>query len=109
VPRASPSAAEAALAGMKKFTRIPVPALAIFAVPHDMGPWLNNNPDPALQAAAQEFSARETAWVEKQAKAFEEGVLTARVVRLAHANHVVFSSNEADVLREMRAFLLTLP
>jgi non-heme chloroperoxidase len=29
----------------------------------------------------------------------------ARVVRLAHANHYVFISNEADVLREMRAFL----
>jgi hypothetical protein len=29
-------------------------------------------------------------------------------VRLAHANHYVFMSNEADVLREMRAFLSNL-
>jgi non-heme chloroperoxidase len=31
------------------------------------------------------------------------------VVRLANANHYVFKSNEADVLREMNAFLATLP
>jgi non-heme chloroperoxidase len=28
---------------------------------------------------------------------------------LPHANHYVFLSNEADVLREMNAFLATLP
>jgi len=32
----------------------------------------------------------------------------ARVVRLPNANHYVFISNEADVLREMRAFLATV-
>ena len=44
-----------------------------------------------------------------QAKAFETGVPTARVVRLPHADHHVFRSNEADVLREMNAFLKSLP
>jgi hypothetical protein len=44
----------------------------------------------------------------KQAKAFEDGVPSARVVRLAQAYHIVFLSNEADVLREMRAFFATL-
>jgi hypothetical protein len=39
----------------------------------------------------------------EQAKAFERGVPSARVVRLTHANHYVFKSNEAGVLREMRA------
>jgi non-heme chloroperoxidase len=33
---------------------------------------------------------------------------SARVVRLPGANHYVFLSNEADVLREMRAFLSRL-
>ena len=42
---------------------------------------------------------------EAQAKAFESGVPTARVVRIPHANHYVFQSNEADVLREMDAFI----
>jgi len=43
------------------------------------------------------------------ADAFEKGVPTARVVRLPHASHYVFLSNETDVLREMNAFLGTLP
>jgi non-heme chloroperoxidase len=30
------------------------------------------------------------------------------VVRLPHANHYVFISNQADVLREMRDFLASL-
>jgi hypothetical protein len=30
-------------------------------------------------------------------------------VRLPNANHYVFNSNEADVLREMNAFIATLP
>ena len=43
-----------------------------------------------------------------QAKAFEEGVPTARVIRLRHANHAVYVSNEADVLREINSFLASL-
>jgi len=43
-----------------------------------------------------------------QARAFEEGVPGARVVRLAGAHHYVFLSNEADVLRELRAFIAAL-
>ena len=46
--------------------------------------------------------------VEKQAKAFEDGVPTARVVRLAGAHHYVYLSNEADVLREIRVFVTRL-
>ena len=42
-------------------------------------------------------------------KAFESGLPSARVVRLPHANHYVFQSNEADVLREMNAFIGALP
>jgi pimeloyl-ACP methyl ester carboxylesterase len=46
-----------------------------------------------------------SALLERQAKAIEDGVPSARVVRLPGANHYVFLSNEADVLREMRAFV----
>jgi pimeloyl-ACP methyl ester carboxylesterase len=85
-PRAQASvnrAAKAILAGLQKYTTITVPALAIFC------------PRDADDAA--------------QAKAFEEGVPSARVVRLPNANRMVFLSNEADVLREMKAFLAGLP
>lgn len=92
------------MAGAQKYTEIHVPVLAIYAVPHDMGALMGN--DPAVRAA---FEARDQASTEAQASAFEKGVPSARVVRLPHANHYVFLSNEADVLREMNAFLASLP
>jgi pimeloyl-ACP methyl ester carboxylesterase len=42
-------------------------------------------------------------------RAFEKGNPGARVVRLPNADHFVFNSNEADVIREMDAFLAKLP
>jgi hypothetical protein len=60
-----------------------------------------------VRGAARAYFTRIDALAEKQAKAFEDGVQTARVVRLRGA-HYIFLSNEADVLREMRAFLAGL-
>ena len=62
--------------------------------------------DDAARVAAE---ARDEANTGAQATAFESGVPSARVVRLPHANHYVFFSNEADVLREMNAFVASLP
>jgi non-heme chloroperoxidase len=75
------------LQGRQKYTRLRVPVLAIYCLPHSPGDDRNEEDDEA------------------QAKAFETGVPSARVVRLAHADRMVFLSNEADVLREMNAFL----
>lgn len=72
-----------------KYTNIPVPVLAIFATQRD--------PDPG-----------EEEWRERQIRAFEAGIPTAHVIRLPHADHEVFVSNEADVMREMTAFLNAL-
>lgn len=94
-------AAQAIIAGEQKYTEIKAPALAIFAVPHDIGP----GNDPAAQAA---FDAIDGAAVGAQAAAFEKGVPSARVVRLRHAEHFVFRSNEADVLREIHNFVSSL-
>jgi len=102
--QASPSAAwTAVLAGVRKYTDIRVPVLAVFAVPHDLGPAFRN--DPARAA----FDALDEVNTGAQAKAVETGVPTARVVKLPHADHYVFRSNEADVLREMNAFIASLP
>jgi pimeloyl-ACP methyl ester carboxylesterase len=92
--------AQAILEGQQKYTNIGVPALAIYAIPKDLGPAFNNNP-----AARRAAEARQLATDGAQARAFKKGVPSARVVRLAHASHFVFLSNEVDVLREMRAFL----
>jgi non-heme chloroperoxidase len=101
--RAKPTIRLAVIAGEQKYAELRVPALAIYAVPHDPGLLTNN--DPVARAA---FEDRDAASTGKQAKAFEAGVASARVVRLPHANHYVFISNEANVLREMRDFLASL-
>jgi non-heme chloroperoxidase len=99
-----PSAAAAIQAGLQKFTDIRAPALAIYAVPHDLGPAAFRGNEPAKAA----FEARDATGTEAQAKVFESGVPSARVVRLPRANHFVFLSHEADVLREMQSFLASL-
>ena len=38
-----------------------------------------------------------------------DGISSKRIVYLSHADHYVFLSNEADVLREVDAFLNKLP
>ena len=95
------------MTSVKRYTDIPVPALVLFAVPHVQESWINRSTDPAVREAVRAYFARIDALAEKQAKAFEDGVHTARVVRLRGA-HYIFLSNEADVLREMRAFLTDL-
>jgi non-heme chloroperoxidase len=80
----------------KKYASIPVPALVIFANPHSEGALGNPN------------SAVLDALVTKQEQAIKDAVPTAHVVTLPNANHFVFLSNEADVLREMRRFVAGL-
>jgi non-heme chloroperoxidase len=70
-----------------------VPVLAIFAIRKDCKP--NCKPDDELWASQNIVSA----------KAFESGNPRARVVRLPDARHGIWISNEADVTREMNAFM----
>jgi pimeloyl-ACP methyl ester carboxylesterase len=88
--------------GRQEYTNLRVPILAIYAIPKDYGAYYS---DPAAREAAESGDA---IGEEAQAKAFENGVPSARVVRLPHANHYLFLSNEAEVLREMHAFLASL-
>jgi non-heme chloroperoxidase len=103
-PTTPPSVLEAIHAGERKYSNIPVPILDIYAAPHDLSLFYKD--DPSGLAAAE---ARDVADAVPQAKAFESGVPSAHLVRLAHASHYVFMSNEADVLREMRTFVNGLP
>ena len=96
--------AKAIAEGVQKYSKLTVPILAIFAIPHDTDPLLAG--DPEGRAA---FEARDLEKYGAQASAFEKAMPSARVVRLAHASHDVYRSNEADVLREMNAFISTLP
>ena len=105
--RTDPTINDSILAGGRQYVDIRVPALAVFPIPHDLGPWSTGN--PAYGSALEDMARFEDAWFGRQASAFEEGVANARVVRLANAHHYVFQSHEADVLQELRAFLAELP
>jgi len=86
--------------GTEKYTSIPVPVLAIYACPHDWSHFFPNDP----QRRAARLSA-DTARCTAQAEAFSRGVPSARVVRIANADHYVHRSNEAQVIDEMKKFL----
>ncbi len=110
-PRNHPGAADLGTMFMnptKKYDRIPVPALVIFANPHSLGAWLDGNTDASVKAAADAASTAMTALVARQEKAVKDAVPTARVIELPHANHFVFLSHEADVLREIGSFVTGL-
>jgi len=101
---ATPSAFLSVFNGEQKYTEIKVPALAIFAVPHDSGAVLPT--DPAHHAAAAAFDLERST---NMANGFATVFPSAKVVRLPNANHYVFRSNEADVIRAMNDFLDKLP
>ena len=88
-----------------KYTDIPVPSLFIFANPHGLGTWVDSTPDVAVRSSAKTYNDALAILTEKQAKAVKQGLRTERVVTIRGANHFVFLSNEAEVLRYMSAFL----
>jgi non-heme chloroperoxidase len=97
--RPQTSIRQAIYAGVRRYTDIRPPVLAIFALPQAMS---GSFPDDAARAALE---ARAKANTAAQVDAFEAGVPSARVVRVPNASHYIFQSNEADVLREIKAFL----
>lgn len=92
----------------KRYTGVPVPALFIFSNPHSLGAWVDKNTDPSIRTEATAYSTALQTLTERQKRAVESGVSTARVITVPGANHYVYLSNQADVSREMRAFLAGL-
>ncbi len=78
--------------GMQRFTDIRPPVLAIYAL------------ESISRTPAADDPTRD-----RVLQALKRGAPTARVVILPDATHDVFRSNPADVLREMRAFISSLP
>jgi pimeloyl-ACP methyl ester carboxylesterase len=100
-----PPTALAYARGHKKYTELHgVPILAIFADPHDHGALYQDNPAARAAVIAND---RET--TDAEINAFQAGVPSAHIVRIPNADHFLFRSNEADVMREMNAFLASLP
>ena len=87
--------------GTQKYTSIPVPALAIYACPHN---W-DRIPDSARKTALiADDKARCIAWADN----FRRGVPSAHIVMIPNADHYVYLTNEAQVIGEMNAFLAKL-
>jgi pimeloyl-ACP methyl ester carboxylesterase len=84
--------------GMQKYTSIPVPALAIYACPHN---WDRLPDSPRKTALIADDKARCTRWADN----FRKGVPSAHIVMIPNADHYVYLSNEAQVTAEMNAFL----
>lgn len=103
----SPPVVQAIFSGLDEFTSIGVPILAIFAEPHAKA----SPPNAAQRTPAQvaEDEALETEFVEAQIAAIKRAAPQAQIVRLPHANHYVFRSNEDEVLNETRGFIEALP
>jgi pimeloyl-ACP methyl ester carboxylesterase len=91
--------------GLEKYTRLEVPALAFFAAPHALGDLGDPEELAKDPVAAERLEALDLKRTEYQAAAFERGVHGSRVVRIPHASHFIFGSNEKEVLREVRSFL----
>ena len=90
--------------GQQTYTSIHPPVLAIFALPRERPPAFAR--DSALGAR---FDSANVANLSPQITAFGRGIPSSKVVRIPHANHYVFRSHEAEVLREIRLFIAGLP
>lgn len=92
------------------FARVRVPVLAIYQAQRPLeevavGYTIRNDQERA--ALRQEYAATRALYTRWQ-QDLRAGVPTARIVELIGANLFMFLSNEADVIREIRAFAATL-
>jgi hypothetical protein len=92
------------------YSRIRVPVLAIYrttTLERTLEDYEHQN-EQQLAALIQGYAGRR-AMLKKWERDLRAGVPTARIVELPDANLYMFLSNEADVIRELRAFAATLP
>jgi len=95
-------------AGHPDYSGVRAPVLSIVAVvdsaPEIFPRWASFS--DSTRAQARRFAAAIMRWGSDQRARFRRALPAARVVELHGANHYVFYSNRADVVREMRAFLV---
>ena len=90
----------------RDYSRIRVPILALFGT---LSINYRYHPKDAQERAAiEEFDAATAVYGERNKKNLLKAKGGVRIVDLPQADHYLFLSNEADVLREMRAFIAGL-
>jgi non-heme chloroperoxidase len=90
--------------GKEKFTTVHAPMLAIVACPHAFAPLAQIDAKAAAIA-----TAKDRARCTDQIQSLRAHVPSAQIVVLPNADHYIYHSNEADVVRAMDAFLAKLP
>ncbi|MGB8259451.1 MAG: alpha/beta hydrolase [Terracidiphilus sp.] len=88
----------------EKFTRFQIPVLAIYACPVDYGPLIDNN-----QALRGKLEAYNSTDCQARAKALEEDSPGSRAVLWPRVYHYLFIARPEETLKEMRAFIDSLP
>lgn len=101
-PSPMPDIPLAVLTGVHKYTSLPVPILGI--VPFPRKPPAAAQSDPAIAARHTAAEAKEG----ERLDSLEHDIPTAHIVRLPYADHYLWRTNEADVVREIRSFLSRL-
>jgi non-heme chloroperoxidase len=91
----------------RDYSRIRVPIVAFFS---SLSINYRYQPEDAQERKAiEQFDAATKVYADRNKKNLGKAKGGVRVVDLPQADHYLFLSNEADVLREMRAFLASLP
>src|SRR5690606_11130530 len=90
-------------AGKRQYTNLHVPALGIFAVIDDPGAADMNDAEQRANAEAYMWFQRERAT--RQTALFKRDLPEARVVKIEHADHYVYLSNQSEVLDEINSFI----
>jgi len=106
--RVEPRIPQAIASSTKKpaYSRVTVPALALFAIPasaNEMFSWVNTE-DPALRKTAERLYEMNVVNIRRQAAMFDSEVVDSKTVELIGAKHGLFLSNEPEVLEEIRKF-----
>jgi non-heme chloroperoxidase len=98
-PRPIPDVMLAVFTGARSYSNLPVPILGIQSFPRKPPPGAESDPAIAARHATAEAQERE------RLDSLEHDIPTAHIVRLRYADHYLWRTNEADVLRELRVFL----
>jgi pimeloyl-ACP methyl ester carboxylesterase len=91
----------------RDYSRIRVPILAFFSSLSINYRYQTKNAQE--RTTIEEFEAATEVYVDRNKKNLLKAKGGVRIVDLPQGDHYLFLSNEADVLREMRVFLATLP
>jgi non-heme chloroperoxidase len=97
--------------GIPDYASIRVPVLALAAYPNPLDRQLldyelRNEQD---RKALEDLYAADQKYLKEFTNALQSAIPTARLIRIAGADHYIFISNQAEVLFELRSFMRRLP